>query len=47
VATFQADAGAMGRQQLVRLKVNSSIPKLKLRHASTVRPGNREAPPAA
>ncbi|ADW68378.1 vWA domain-containing protein [Granulicella tundricola] len=46
IATFQADAGAMGRTQLVRINVKSSIPKLKLRHADVVRPGNHEAPQA-
>ena len=42
VATFDAPANAGGREHLVRLKMNSSVPKLKLRHAEEVRPGNRE-----
>ena len=45
IATFDADARGQGRDQLVRLKVNSSIPKLKLRHAEQVRPGNHESVP--
>jgi hypothetical protein len=42
VATFNADATAGGRDHLVRLKVNSTVPKLKIRHPDEVRPGNRE-----
>ena len=42
VATFPADPGAGGRDHLVRLKMNSVGPKLKLRHPDEVRPGNRE-----
>jgi hypothetical protein len=42
VATFNADPSAGGRDHLARLKMNSTIPKLKLRHAEAVRPGNRE-----
>jgi hypothetical protein len=42
IATFPAPAGAGGRQRLVRLKMNTSTPKLKLRHAEEVRPGNIE-----
>ena len=44
VATFNADAGAGGREHLVRVKVSTSTPKLKLRTAENVRPGNLEAP---
>lgn len=44
VATFNADAGSGGRDHLVRLKMGSTVPKLKLRHADEVRPGNLEAP---
>jgi hypothetical protein len=47
IATFAADPKGEGREQLVRLKVNSSIPKLKLRHADQVRPGNHESLPQA
>ena len=43
IATFNADPGAGGREHLVRLKMNTSIPKLKLRHPDAVRPGNLEA----
>lgn len=43
VATFNADAGSGGREHLVRIKVNTSVPKLKMRHADAVRPGNLEA----
>ncbi len=45
IATFDANAKGEGREQLVRLKINSSVPKLKLRHAEQVRPGNHEAVP--
>jgi hypothetical protein len=47
IATFPADAGAGGREHLVRLKMNTSVPKLKLRYPENVRPGNLEssAPP--
>ena len=45
IASFGADAKGEGRDQLVRLKINSSLPKLKLRHADQVRPGNHEAAP--
>lgn len=41
VATFNADPAAGGRDHLVRLKVSTSTPKLKLRVAEEVRPGNR------
>ena len=44
IATFAADPKGEGREQLLRLKVNSSLPKLKLRHADQVRPGNHESP---
>lgn len=43
VAKFDADPSAGGREHLVRLKVSTSTPKLKLRVAATVRPGNVEA----
>ncbi len=43
IATFGADAAAGGRDHLVRLKVSTSVPKLKLRHPEAVRPGNRES----
>jgi hypothetical protein len=43
VATFNAPADAGGRDHLVRLKMTTSIPKLKLRHPDEVRPGNQEA----
>ena len=42
VATFNADPMAGGRDHLVRVKMNSTVPKLKLRHPDEVRPGNRE-----
>ena len=43
VATFPADAAKGGREHLVRLKMNTSTPKLKLRYPQNVRPGNQEA----
>lgn len=43
IASFPAGTAAQGREQLLRLKVNTSIPKLKLRAADAVRPGNHEA----
>ncbi len=45
IATFDANAKGEGREQLVRLKINSSVPKMKLRHADQVRPGNHESVP--
>ncbi len=42
VATFDAPAQGGGRSHLVRVKMNSTVPKLKIRHADEVRPGNRE-----
>jgi hypothetical protein len=42
VATFNAPADAGGRDHLIRVKMSSSVPKLKLRHADEVRPGNLE-----
>ena len=42
VATFGADATHEGRDQLLRVKLNSSIPKLKFRKPDEVRPGNHE-----
>ena len=47
IATFNADAGAGGKEHLVRVKMGSTVPKLKLRHASEVRPGNLESPAAS
>lgn len=43
VATFPADAGKGGKEHLIRLKMNTSVPKLKLRYPANVRPGNLEA----
>ena len=43
VATFNAPADAGGREHLVRLKMTTSVPKLKIRHADAIRPGNLEA----
>lgn len=43
VATFNADAEAGGREHLLRMKLTTSTPKLKLRHPDEVRPGNLEA----
>lgn len=43
VATFQADAGRGGKEHLIRLKMSTSIPKLKLRYPENVRPGNLES----
>ena len=42
VATFNADPAGGGKEHLVRLKMNSVGPKLKLRHPDEIRPGNRE-----
>ncbi len=44
VASFNASPDHEGHEHLVQLKVNSTIPKLKLRHADVVRPGNHESP---
>ncbi len=44
IATFDAHAAAGGKEHLVRVKMNSTVPKLKLRHAEEVRPGNLESP---
>ena len=44
IATFKVDATSGGKEHLVRLKMSTSTPKLKLRVASEVRPGNIEAP---
>jgi hypothetical protein len=46
IATFNVDPTAAGRDHLLRLKMSTSTPKLKLRTAAEVRPGNREASPA-
>ncbi len=43
VATFNTDAGAGGKEHLVRVKLSTSTPKLKLRTSENVRPGNLEA----
>jgi len=43
IATFNTDPLAAGRDHLLRLKISTKTPKLKLRTASEVRPGNREA----
>jgi hypothetical protein len=42
IATFNVDPTAAGRDHLLRLKVSTSTPKLKLRTAAEVRPGNME-----
>ncbi len=42
VATFTADAGAGGKEHLVRLKMSTNVPKLKLKYPENVRPGNQE-----
>jgi hypothetical protein len=47
VATFNVDPAAGGREHLVRVKISTNIPKVKLRHPDEVRPGNLEAAPAA
>ena len=44
IATFDANAAAGGKEHLVRVKMGSTVPKLKLRHAEEVRPGNLESP---
>ena len=46
VVTFAADASAGGREHLVRLKMSTSMPKMKLRHPDQIRPGNMEFLPA-
>lgn len=43
VATFKVDPAAGGKEHLLRLKMSTSTPKVKLRVASEVRPGNVEA----
>ena len=48
VATFNTNVTGGGRDHLVRLKVSSTVPKLKIRHPEQIRPGNHEvAGPAA
>ncbi len=47
IATFDADAKGEGRDRLVRLQVKTTVPKLKLKHAVEVRPGNHESAPQA
>ena len=43
IATFNAPAHPKGREHLVTLKVDSTVPKLKWRHPDEVRPGNQES----
>ena len=43
IATFDAPAQGGGRSHLLRVKMTSTVPKLKLRHADEVRPGNQES----
>ena len=43
VATFNAPAGAGGREHLVPIKMSSTLSKVKLRHPDEVRPGNLES----
>ena len=47
VASFDAPAQGGGRSHLVRVKMTTAVPKVKLRHADEVRPGNKETIPAA
>lgn len=47
IATFNADSGSAGRDRLLRLKMSTTVPKLKLRHPESVRPGNQESPAGA
>jgi len=42
VASFQANAGSGTRQEMLRLKLSTSTPKLKLRHPDEVPAGNIE-----
>ncbi len=42
VATFEAPAQAGGKSHLVHVKMTSTVPKVKFRHADEVRPGNSE-----
>ena len=44
VATFNVDPTTAGRDHLLRLKMSTNTPKLKLRTSSQVRPGNMELP---
>ena len=46
IATFNTTAEAGGREHLVRIKMSTSTPKVKLRHPDEVRPGNLESPVA-
>ena len=43
VATFKVDPAAGGKEHLLRIKMSTSTPKLKLRVPNEVRPGNMEA----
>ena len=47
IATFNADSGSAGRDRLLRLKMSTTIPKLKLRHPESIRPGNQESSAAS
>jgi len=46
LATFAANANGGGREHLVKLKMTTSVPKVKLKTAEWVRPGNMESPVA-
>ena len=43
IATFNAPARTKGREHMVQLKVDSTVPRLKWRHPDEVRPGNQES----
>ena len=45
IATFNAPAHVKGREHMVQMKVDSTVPKLKWRHPDEVRPGNQESAP--
>ncbi len=45
IASFDAPARTKGREHMVQMKVDSTIPKLKWRHPDEVRPGNQESAP--
>ena len=44
IASFNAPARVKGREHLLTLKVDSTIPKLKWRHPDQIRSGNQESP---
>jgi hypothetical protein len=44
VATFATNANGGGRDHLVKLKMSTNVPKVKLKTAEMVRPGNTEGP---